>query len=289
MDKDMLYNLANKPASETDATSYSLNNQTNITSKRIEKKANVTILVVEDHPELRQFLCDELSLYFNVINAAEGNQALELASERIPDLILSDVMMPGMDGNEFCMRLKNDELTSHIPVILLTALSSDEHQIIGLEKGADDYITKPFNTDILLLRIHNQLEMRRKLRERYGKGLGIESKDVAVNSVDEQFLTKAIASIEKYMENENFSVEDFSSEMAMSRSQLYRKVEALTNLSPSMFINNIRIKRAAQLIKQKAGNINEIMLMVGFNNASYFSKKFKDIYGKTPSEYSNEY
>lgn len=250
-----------------------------------EKNEKITVLIVEDHPELRQFLSDELSGYYTVIAATEGSQALELASEFMPHLIISDVMMPGMDGLEFCRRIKTNTLTCHIPVILLTALSSETNQLAGFETGADDYITKPFNSNILLLKISNLLANRQRLRELFNREALVKPSDIVVTSLDKVFLEKAISIVEKNIADNSFSVEDFCREMGMSKPVLNKKLVALTNLVPSKFINNLRLKRAALLIKQNAGTINEIMYDTGFTNSSYFARLFKETFGVNPSEF----
>jgi AraC-like DNA-binding protein len=191
-----------------------------------------------------------------------------------------------MDGFELCAKLKTDERTSHIPVILLTARASEGSKLEGLETGADDYLVKPFNVKELKVRVKNLIEQRRKLRERFNRDLTLSPRDIAVTSADERFLQKAVEIIENRIKDPAFSVERFSKEIGMSTSQLYRKILALTNQSPVEFIRIYRLKLAASLLKQKYGNVAEITYEVGFNNLSYFSKCFRKFYGKSPSEYS---
>jgi YesN/AraC family two-component response regulator len=198
---------------------------------------------------------------------------------------MSDVMMPEMDGVELCKKLKTDERTSHIPVILLTARADVEDKIEGLETGADDYITKPFNIKELLTRSKNLIEQRKKLIEKYTHQIELGPGEIAVESADEKFLKRALEIIEKNMGDCDFDVNSFYPEMNMSRMQLFRKLKALVNQTPSELIRNMRLKRASQLMKQKFGNIAEITYEVGFNNLSYFAKCFKEKFDVLPSEY----
>ena len=205
---------------------------------------------------------------------------MDKALRLIPDIVISDVMMPEMDGFTLCEKLKTDERTSHIPVVLLTARSSDVSKLEGLETGADDYLIKPVDAKELLTRIKNLIEQRRRLRERFGRDVTLSPKDIAVTSADQRFL-RAIEIVEKEMKEPDFSVEQFSKEVCMSTSQLYRKIHALTNQSPVEFIRTFRLKRAAYLLEQKFGNVAEIAFEVGFNNLSYFAKCFRELFGKS--------
>jgi YesN/AraC family two-component response regulator len=219
------------------------------------------------------------------LEAENGLKGYEQALEVIPDLIISDVMMPGMDGVTLCKKLKTNEHTSHIPLILLTARADTESKISGLETGADDYLTKPFQIQELQVRVKNLIDSRRKLRERYSHSLTVEPTEVAVTSTDEKFLQKALAIIEANLSNTAFDVETFSKEIGMSRGHLHRKLTTLIDQSPSDFIRTIRLKRAAQLLDKQAGNVSEVAFQVGFNSLTYFTKCFREFYGKTPSEY----
>jgi signal transduction histidine kinase/DNA-binding NarL/FixJ family response regulator len=243
------------------------------------------ILIVEDNADVRQHICENFEKEYVVKQAKNGKEGWEKATAIVPDLIMSDVMMPEMDGVELCKKLKTDERTSHIPVILLTARADVENKIEGLETGADDYITKPFNIKELLTRSKNLIEQRKKLREKYTHQIDLEPGEIAVESADERFLKRALEVIEKNMGDCDFDVNNFYPEMNMSRMQLFRKLKALVNQTPSELIRNMRLKRAAQLMKQKFGNIAEITYEVGFNNLSYFAKCFKEKFGVLPSEY----
>jgi YesN/AraC family two-component response regulator len=196
-----------------------------------------------------------------------------------------DVMMPQMDGLEFCKRIKTDERTSHISVILLTARSSQENKMEGFETGADDYLVKPFDGKELLLRIHNILETRKRLREKFGRLLNIEPNSVEITSVDQKFLKRAIGIIEEHIDDSEFSVESFSKLVGMSRVSLYNKLKSLTNHSVQEFIFVIRLKRAAQLLKESGMTVTEIAYSVGFKDPSHFSKLFKKQFGISPKAY----
>jgi signal transduction histidine kinase/DNA-binding response OmpR family regulator len=253
----------------------------------IEEKdnENPTLLVVEDNNDLRLFINGILKKNFRVIEADNGITGLKNAIEYCPDLILSDIMMPGMLGTDLCKALKGDERTNHIPIILLTALSSIEQKISGFETGADDYITKPFNAEVLKSRIHNLIETRRMIRERFSKHIFIEPKEIAITSPDETFFNKAIEVVEKHIDNSMFDMDKFSSEMFVSRTLLHNKLKALTNLSATEFIKTIRLKRAYKLLKDGKLSVSEVSMMVGFNSRNYFTKCFTEYFGVSPSEY----
>lgn len=235
--------------------------------------------------DIREYIADNLKDCFHVKQAENGKIAFEHAIENIPDLVITDVVMPEMNGIEFCLNLKTDERTSHIPVIMLTGKSSVEDRLKGLETGADAYLTKPFNIKELQLRVQKLIEQRQKLRKRFTNNLNIEPKDIAVTSVDEKFISRAMEIIERNISNSEFEVRQFQEEMYMSRMQLFRKTKALTNQTPGEFIRTIRLKRAASLMKKNFGNIAQITFEVGFNNPSYFAKCFKELYGVLPSDY----
>jgi signal transduction histidine kinase/DNA-binding response OmpR family regulator len=243
------------------------------------------VLVVEDSEDIRIHIRDNLP-GFSVQEADNGKTGLEKALELLPDLVITDIRMPEMDGIELCRRLKEDERTSHIPVIMLTAKSSVESKLEGLEKGADDYLTKPFNIKELKLRVRNLISQMQKFRERYRKEFLLEPSAISVESADVKFLNRTREIIEEQLSDPEFSVEELGRSMAMSRMQLFRKIKSLTDQSPSEYIRTIRLKRAAQLIRSDYGNLAEITYEVGFNHPSYFAKCFRDLYGVAPSEYS---
>jgi len=245
-----------------------------------------TILLVEDNTNIRTNLKYYLSRYFIIEEAVDGIEGIEKSKSLMPDLIISDVMMPRMDGFELCNQIKTNQETSHIPVILLTAQNSEEFQKRGLGIGADDYLNKPFNPDLLLLRIKNLIKSRDELKRRFGKEITLQPKDISITSLDETFLNKAISIIETNISDVNYSVEQFSEDIGMSHVQLYRKLKALTNESPSDFIRTIRLKRAAQLLSKSGMTVAQVNFEVGFKDPSYFSKCFKKQFGVSPSEYN---
>ncbi|WP_156102227.1 tetratricopeptide repeat protein [Muricauda sp. MAR_2010_75] len=243
------------------------------------------ILIVEDNDDVRFYIKQHLGKAYHIKDAISGNEGFKVAQKTIPDLIISDVMMPGMDGLSLCKKLKTDERTSHIPVILLTALASQASKVEGIETGADDYIIKPFDRKELVARVKNRIDQRRLLREKYSRQLTLEPKLLAVTSTDEHFLERILRIVEQHLDDSTFGVGDLARETGMSRTQLFRKMRALIDQSPQDFIRDFRLKRAAQLLKGRAGNVSEIAYQVGFNNLSYFTKRFKELFGNTPSEY----
>jgi signal transduction histidine kinase/ligand-binding sensor domain-containing protein/DNA-binding response OmpR family regulator len=245
------------------------------------------ILIVEDNSDMRAYIRDILEQSYKVVEAADGQIGFEKAAEVIPDVIISDVMMPEMDGFQFCEKIKTDERTSHIPVILLTAKSSGESKVEGLETGADDYLIKPFDASELRVRVKNLIEQRRKLRERFRQEITLEPHKIAITSADANFLQRVMDAVEKHIESE-FGVTELSNEVGMSRSQLHRKLRALTDQSPVGFIRTVRLKRAAALLEHHSGNISEVAYQVGFNNPAYFAECFRKLFGISPKEYASQ-
>ena len=239
------------------------------------------VLVVDDNADVRSFVRQYLFDY-EVLESADGRQGVETAKSAIPDLIISDVMMPRMDGYELCRILKHDEKTCHIPIILLTAKAASEHRIEGLETGADDYLIKPFEPKELIARVRNLIETRRRLRERFT--IPLKPGEVAVTSMDDAFLQRAIAAVEERMGDETFGIDDLRIALNMSHSQVHRKLTALTNQSPGEFIRYLRLHRAMDLLKGGAGTVAEIAYRVGFSDPSYFSRRFHQLFGVAPSE-----
>jgi signal transduction histidine kinase/DNA-binding response OmpR family regulator len=244
------------------------------------------ILVVEDNYDMRQYIRESLDGNYLIEEAVNGDQGVRKAEKIIPDLIVSDLMMPKMDGNELVKRLKNDEKTSHIPIILLTAKAGQENKLEGLETGADDYLTKPFDIKELQVRIKNLITIRKKLQEKFSK-INFQLpfvKEHKFSGIDEKFMIKVGEVIEKHISEEDFSIEDFGSEVGMSRMQLHRKLKALTGKSASRYIRSIKLEKGKRMIEAKEGNISEIAYSLGFGSPTYFTRCFKEEFGYTPSE-----
>ncbi len=250
-------------------------------------KSAPSILVVEDSYDLRSFIAKSFRYEYRVLEASNGKEALEIAQKYSPDLIISDVMMPVMDGLEFTTRIKNNFTTSHIPVILLTARTLLENWIEGLETGADDYIPKPFNLRILEAKCRSLIENRKRLRKIFAQSLNPSSKDFSPTKLDEQFINKTIKIIEDNIVNSGFSVQKLANELCVSRSLLHKKLTALTGLSANDFITSIRLKKSAVLLLQGGKNISEVAFEVGFNDPKYFSRCFRKHFGMSPTEYCN--
>ncbi len=244
-----------------------------------------SLLIVDDNADVRAFLRDCLEQAYHVVEARDGQDALEKARAVVPDLIIADVMMPRMDGFALCRAIKADALLNHIPVILLTARATDESKVEGLETGADDYLFKPFNADELRARVRNLIALRRKLRARFSQQILIEPNSITVKSADEVFIDRAREVVEEHMADETFNVDALAGAMTMGLRQLQRKLRALTDQTPTEFIRLLRLKRAAQLLEQQAGTVTEIAYEVGFNNPTYFATRFREVFGVSPSEY----
>jgi ligand-binding sensor domain-containing protein/signal transduction histidine kinase/CheY-like chemotaxis protein len=243
------------------------------------------VLLVEDNEDVSNFLVDELQYHYQVIKAKDGKEGLFLALKEIPDLIISDIMMPDFDGIELCHSLKSDEKTSHIPVILLTAKSDEEDILKGLEAGADDYFLKPMSTKKLLIRIEKLIDLRRKLSNRYNNNKRISPKELALTSTDEKFLQKVQQIVDQDLPDPSFSVDTFCEKVGMSRMQLHRKLTALTGLSATAFVRDQRLQIALKRLKSNSESVSEVAYAVGFSSPSYFIKCFRETYQMTPSEY----
>jgi signal transduction histidine kinase/ligand-binding sensor domain-containing protein/DNA-binding response OmpR family regulator len=242
------------------------------------------VLVVEDNADLRNYIREFLGRDFAVHEAEDGKEGYDLAIEMVPDIVLSDLMMPKMDGMELCRALKQDVRTSHVPVILLTARAGTESKIVGLETGADDYVTKPFDSKELIARVRNLIEQRRTLRAKFSAGVLLKPGEVAVTSLDDALLKKIMDVVEKNLGDEDFGVDELASEACLSRRHLGRKLHALTNLTPAEFVQYMRLQRARELLEKNAGSVTDIAFQVGFRNPTYFSVCFHARFGVTPSE-----
>ncbi len=240
------------------------------------------ILVVEDHAEVQNYIVSTLANNYSILKANNGKQGVEMAIEAIPDIIISDVMMPEMDGIELTHTLKNNEITSHIPILLLSAKASVENRLEGLGVKANDYLTKPFIAEELKLKIQNTYETQKKLKEKYAKHIIFKSGKQKLQSLDDIFISKLCDVIEDNLSNEFFSVQELSTSIGLSRSQLHRKLEALCNKTSSQFIREYRLERAHEFITNKIGTISEIAYKVGFGTTSYFNKCYKEYYKYTP-------
>ncbi len=248
------------------------------------KEEKIIILIVEDNYDMRQYIRESLEGKYLVEEAVNGEQGVRKAEKVIPDLIISDMMMPKIDGNELVRILKKDEKTSHIPIILLTAKAGQENKLEGLELGADDYLTKPFDLKELQVRIRNLISIRKKLQEKFGRTEFKLEKESKTSNPDEKFLIKVHEIIEKHIGEEEFDMEEFSEELNMSRMQVHRKLKALTGKSANRYIKSYKLLKAKNMIEEKQGNISEIAYSLGFGSPAYFTKCFKDQFGFSPSE-----
>lgn len=247
-----------------------------------------TVLVVDDNEDMRRYIRTLLTDKYYVTEAVDGENGLQVAHETIPDIIVSDVMMPVMDGLEFCRRIKADTMTSHIPVILLTARSTEEQQLEGLGSGADDYMTKPFSAQLLLARIDNLLKSRLKLRHLFnGKVKNepeVKEAEEKLSPLDRKFIDRLKAAMEKHLSESDVKVDDIGSDIGLSRVQLYRKLKAITGLSPAELLRQMRLQKAHDLIMHSDQPISAIAYDTGFSSPGYFSKCFRDEYGISPSD-----
>jgi len=250
-----------------------------------EKSLKNIVLVVEDSADLRTYIRQALEPEYEVVEASNGKQGVDKAGVIIPDLIISDIMMPEMDGYELCRTIKSTLSTSHIPVVLLTAKTSDESILHGLELGADDYVTKPFNTRLLCARIKNLIELRRRMQLDIHREMTLQPGQLNMSKMDSEFLNDLQQVIEKNLSDPDFNVEAMSRRLYISRTTLYRKVQALCGESPTDFIRIYRLKRAAQLLKNRFGSVTEVAFEVGFSSRAYFTKCFKDQFQRLPSDY----
>jgi len=243
------------------------------------------ILVVEDNADVRAYICEHLEDKYHVIQACNGGEGFAKALEIIPDLIITDVMMPQIDGYQLCTMLRQDEKTSHIPIVMLTAKAGESDKIEGLETGVDAFLIKPFNPQELRVRVRKLIEMREKLRLRFSTATIIKPVEIAATSLDRAFMDRVIVVIEERLGEEDFDVEALAHEAAMSVSQINRKLGALIGQPAGQLIRSMRLQRAADLLAQKAGTVAEIAHQVGFYDQSHFAKHFKKQFGCAPKAY----
>lgn len=262
------------------------NDEVDNDTNNINKGSRPVVLIVEDNKELRNHLKSELSYQFQVKEAANGLLGLKMIKKTYPDIVISDVMMPEMDGFEMCRQAKNDIETSHIPIILLTARSLEEDRIEGYDTGADEYLSKPFNINVLKARIKNLLEARKRAKERFASiGSILPSSEITTNSIDEAFLDKTTKIVIDNISDPDFSLEDIIKELGIGRSQFYRKISSITGQNPSNFIRTIRLKYASELLLTQKYSVKELTHMCGFNSSAYFTKTFKELFGMTPTQF----
>jgi DNA-binding response OmpR family regulator/anti-sigma regulatory factor (Ser/Thr protein kinase) len=247
------------------------------------------ILIVDDNKDMLQFVSSCMKEDYQVYTASDGAAALEILQREQVNLIISDVMMPGIDGFELCRRVKSDITLSHIPIILLTARTTDVSRIEGLQLGADDYLTKPFNVEVLRLRVNKFIDWEQNNHQLFRQKMNIEPSEITITPLDEQFIQKAIALVEKNISDSEFSVETMASEVGMSRSTLYKKLMAITGLGPAEFIRTIRVKRGKALLETSQMQITEIAYAVGFTTVKSFTMNFKAEYGMTPTEFRQKF
>ena len=250
-----------------------------------EEEGRATILLVDDNKEMVDYLKDNFKSEYITLIAGNGEEALEMMKEQKVDLILSDVMMPGIDGIKLCEIVKKNMQTCHIPVILLSAKGSLEAQTAGIQAGADDYIPKPFSINLLKGKINNILKARQRLRYYYSSTIDIDAAKMTSNKLDEEFITKAIQTVEENISDEDFTADDLAEKLFMSRSSLYYKMNSISGEPPANFIRRIRFNMACKLLLDGRYSISEVSAMVGFSSRSYFSTSFKKYMGCMPSDY----
>ena len=261
------------------------NQENNAADKRLRIRNAPVVLLVEDNEDFRFYLKENLSFFYKIVEASNGKEGWQKALALHPHLIVSDISMPEMNGTELCEKLKSDERTKHIPIILLTALTAEEEQLKGLETGANDYMTKPFNFEILHSKIKNLLTLHQTFKKTYSRHIEMASPEMEIESDDAKFLNTALLYIETNLHNSQLSVEDLSKHMAMSRVSLYKKCLKVTGKTPVDFIRSVKLEKAAVLLEKSNKTISEICYMVGFSTPNYFAKSFKAKYNVLPSEY----
>jgi len=251
----------------------------------LSKTEKACILVVDDHAEILDFIADDLSEEYDVLKAADGREAMEVLSTNVVHLVVSDVMMPEIDGYELCRLIKSDVAHSHVPIILLTAKNTLQSKIQGLEQGADAYIEKPFSPEHLHAQINSLLSNRNKIREYFASSPFAHIKTMAYTKADEIFLENLNEVVQNHLADAGFDVEHLADKMNMSRPTLYRKIKAISDLTPNDLINVARLKKAAQLLSEGQYKIYEVSDMVGYSSQTHFGRNFQKQFGMSPSEY----
>ena len=247
-----------------------------------------TLLIVDDDPDIRSYVARGLSDTYRILEAENGAEGLDCARDAMPDLIITDVMMPEVDGYELCKAVKSSDVLDHVPVLMLTARAEPDRAAEGFDAGADAYLAKPFSMRDLHSRIHSLLQNRRRVRKRFSWARLGDAETVEVDSADERFIARARESVLDHLDDEHFNVDAFAADVGLSPRQLQRKLKSITDLTPSAFIRRMRLERGAQLVQQDYGTISEIAYEVGFSSPSYFSRCFKDEFGTSPSEFERE-
>jgi DNA-binding response OmpR family regulator len=252
----------------------------------LQDKDLPVILIVEDNTDLRKYICQILVSEYQILEAENGREGLTIATEEIPDLVITDLMMPVMDGIELCNKIRNDQRTNHIPITMLTARADRDSKLEGLTTGADDYLIKPFDTEELRVRVKNLIKQRRMLREKFRKEFIATSQfSQEVAPYEDDFLTRVAKCINEHLGEADFGVQQLADHIGFSRSQLHRKIVALTGYVPNEFIRNIRLKQAARMFQQGYTNIAEVLYTVGFNTPSHFTQCFRELFGLNPSDF----
>jgi DNA-binding response OmpR family regulator/nitrogen-specific signal transduction histidine kinase len=285
---DANWNLASEPFHLVNQNNEQMSNSIELTEENdslSREQDQPIILVVEDESDIQQYIYEILSPSFKVISAMNGKEGVAKALETIPDLIVSDIMMPEMDGIELCRMLKSHKDTSHIPIILLTALSDMAHHVQGIREGADVYLPKPFNSQLLLVHIHNLINSRNMLKELYAKRVFLGTGNFEIKTFEEEFLFKLMKLVEENISNGNFNSDELANLMYMSRSTFYRKLKAVTGMSGNEFIRTARLNYAAKLLESGKYSVTEAAFEAGFNDIKYFRKRFQEQFQATPSDY----
>jgi len=262
--------------------------KSNESKEKSNDKELPILLITEDDPEMNNFIAMQFASSYQVIQAYHGKQALVLLKNKYPELVITDLMMPEMDGIELCSLLKSELETSHIPVVMLTAKGQDEEKIQGLKTGADAYLTKPFSPDLLKVTVENLIKNRKQLQDKYSKSIQVEPSKITITSVDEKFIQDVMDTVDLHIANSSFTVEQLAKEIGSSVPQLYRKVKAITGLGPNECIRDLRLKRAALLLKESGLTIAEVSYKVGFGNPKYFSRCFSQQFGCSPRDFKGK-
>lgn len=275
-----------KKAVHPEGTHYTSDNRVVPVQAINEDESKPLVLIAEDNDDMQHFIVELLHDQYRTLSIVNGMDAYEYAQSVVPDLVVSDWMMPGLDGLALCEKLKTTNTTSHIPVLMLTARADQASKLEGLETGADDYLTKPFDIQELLIRIHNLIEQRKKLRQLFSHELVLQPKQISLPSRDAEFLSQLLSLLEEKHSDPDFNIDELAQDVAMSRMQLHRKLKALTDQSPGELLRNFRLERARQMLTNTGMQVSEVCYKAGFNNVSNFSKVFKEFTGVSPSEFA---